>query len=192
MISQIYNMQNIFIKIPIVFGSSDWSLPSRSNATLNQISSIPGSTTRVNTQLIVDSSTCLPRLLHQPAHTYMLRLLHGSDCSSVSTFCTDNDLGSRVYIGIYRFSSYLPPTGLEGDIGMTMSACCPSHFWNFCAFADKLMIMGLHRPDGLLVALCSRPVIFWPLIIFRPLGQTNGEPPQPVFTTGHPPLNSHY
>ena len=122
----------------------------------------------------------------------MLRLLHGPDCSSVSTFCTDNDLGSRVYIGIYRFSSYLPPTGLEGDIGMTMSACCPSHFWNFCAFADKLMIMGLHRPDELLVALCSRPAISWPLIIFCPLGQTNGEPPQPVFTSGHPPLNSHY
>ena len=95
----------------------------------------------------------------------MLRLLHGSDCSSVSIFCMDNDLGSRVYIGIYRFSSYLPPTGLEGDIGMTMSACCPSHFWNFCAFADKLMIMGLHRPDELWVALCSRPAISWPLII---------------------------
>ena len=116
----------------------------------------------------------------------MLRLLHGSDCSSVSTFYTDNDLGSRVYIGIYRFSFYLPPTGLERDIGMTMSACCPSHFWNFCAFADKLMIMGLRRPDELLVALCSRPAISWPLIIFRPLGQTNGEPPQPVFTSGHP------
>ena len=109
----------------------------------------------------------------------MLRLLHGSDCSSVSTFCTDNDLGSRVYIGIYRFSSYLPPTGLEGGIGMTMSACCPSHFWNFCAFADKLMFMGLRRPHELLVALCSRPAISWPLIIFRPLGQTMASLPSP-------------
>ena len=48
-ISQIYNMQNIFIKIPIALGS-DWPLPSSSNVTLNQISSVPGSITRVNTQ----------------------------------------------------------------------------------------------------------------------------------------------
>ena len=54
-ISQIYYIQNIFIKIPIVFGS-DWPLPSRSNVTLNQISSIPGSITTVNTQPIDDSS----------------------------------------------------------------------------------------------------------------------------------------
>ena len=54
MISQIYNMQNIFITIPIVFGS-DWPLTSRSNVTLNQISSIPGSITRVNTQPIDDA-----------------------------------------------------------------------------------------------------------------------------------------
>ena len=94
----------------------------------------------------------------------MPRLLHSSDCSTVSTFCTDNDLGSRVYIGIYRFSSYIPPTELEGGIQMTMSACCPSQFWIFCAFADKLMIMGLHRPDKLLIALCLSPVISWPLI----------------------------
>ena len=152
-ISQIYDMQNIFIKIPIVFGS-DWPLPSRSNTTLNEISFIPGSITRVNTQEIHDSSVYLDCFISLPAsrstssaHTYMPRLLHSSDCSTVSTFCTDNDLGSRVYVGMYRFSCFVPPTELEGDIGMTMSACCPSHFWILCAFADKLMIMGLYRPE---------------------------------------------
>ena len=94
----------------------------------------------------------------------MPRLHHSSDCSTVSTICTDNDLGSRVYIGIYHFSCYLLPTELEGDIGITMSAYCPLHLWIFCAFADKLMIMGLHRPDKLLVALCPSPAISWPLI----------------------------
>ena len=94
----------------------------------------------------------------------MPRLHHSSDCSTVSTFCTDNDLGSRVYNGIYRSSCYLTSTELEGDIGLTMSACCPSRFWIFCAFADKLMIMGLHRPDKLLVALCPSLAISRPLI----------------------------
>ena len=94
----------------------------------------------------------------------MPRLHHSSDCSTVSTFCTDNDLGSRVYNGIYRFSCYLTSTELEGDIGLTMSACCPSRFWIFCAFADKLMIMGLHRPDKLLVTLCPSLAISRPLI----------------------------
>ena len=42
--------------------------------------------------------------------------------------------------------------------------CCPSRFWIFCVFADKLMIMGLHRPDKLLVALCPSLAISWPLI----------------------------
>ena len=95
------------------------------------------------------------------AHTYMPRLLHSSDCSTVPTFCTDNHLGSRVYFGIYRFSCFLLPTEF---IEMTMSACCPSHFWIFCAFADNLMIMGLYRPDKLLVAVCPGPPISWPLI----------------------------
>ena len=95
------------------------------------------------------------------AHTYMPRLLHSSDCSTVPTFCTDNNLGSRVYFGIYRFSCFLLPTEF---IGMTMSACCPSHIWIFCAFADNLMIMGLYRPDKLLVAVCPGPAISWPLI----------------------------
>ena len=94
------------------------------------------------------------------AHTYMPRLLHSSDCSTVPTFCTDNDLGSRMYFGIYRFFCFLLPTEF---IGMTMSACCPSHFWIFCAFADNLMIMGLYRPDKLLVAVCPGPAISWPL-----------------------------
>ena len=94
----------------------------------------------------------------------MPRLHHSSDCSTVSTFCTNNDLGSRVYNGIYHFSCYLTSTELEGDIGLTMSVCCPSRFWIFCAFADKLMIMGLHRPDKLLVALCPSPAISRPLI----------------------------
>ena len=57
----------------------------------------------------------------------MPRLHHSSDCSTVSTFCTDNDLGSRVYNGIYRFSCYLTSTELEGDIGLTMSACSAAH-----------------------------------------------------------------
>ena len=97
---------------------------------------------------------------------YMPRLHHSSDCSTVPAFCTDNDLVSRVYmyIGIYRFSCYRPPTELEGDIGMTMCACCPSHLWIFCAFADILMIMDLHRPDKLLVALCPGSAISWPFI----------------------------
>ena len=119
-ISQIYDMQNIFIKIPIVFGS-DWPLPSRSNTTLNEISFIPGSITRVNTQEIHYSSVYLDCFISLPAsrstssaHTYMPRLLHSSDCSTVSTFCTDNDLGSRVYIGMYRFSCFVPPTELGG------------------------------------------------------------------------------
>ena len=94
----------------------------------------------------------------------MPRLHQSLDCSTVSTFCTDNDLGSRVYNGIYRFSCYLTATELEGDIGLTMSTCCPSRFWIFCAFADKLMIMGLHRPDKLLVALCPSLAISRPLI----------------------------
>ena len=94
----------------------------------------------------------------------MPRLHHSSDCSTVSTFCTDNDLGSRVYNVIYRLSCYFTPTELEGDIGLTMSACCPSHFWIFCTFTDKLMIMGLHRPDKLLVALCPSPTFSRPLI----------------------------
>ena len=94
----------------------------------------------------------------------MPRLLHSPDCFMVSSFCTDSYLGSRVYIGISRFSWYLPPTELEGDIGMTMSACCPSHFWSLCAFADKLMIIGLPRPDKLLLALRPSPAMSWPLI----------------------------
>ena len=119
-----------------------------------RLSFIPGSITRVNTQPIDDSSVYLDCFTRLPvsrsascAHTFMPRLLHGSDCSTVSTFYADNDLGSRVYIGIYRFSCFVPPTELEGDIGMTMSACCPSHFWIFCAFADKLTIVGLYRPE---------------------------------------------
>ena len=199
-ISQIYDMQNIYIKIPFVLGS-DWPLPSRSNTTLNQISFIPGSIIRVNTQPIADSSVYLDCFIILPvsrsitsAHTYMPRLLHSLDCSTVSTLCTDTDLGSRVYIGIYRFSGFLPQTDLEGDIGMTMSACCPSHFWIFCAFADKRMIMGLHRPDKLW-SCSAQALLFpglWSVNHFRPLGQTNGEPPQPVFTSGHPSLNSYY
>ena len=169
-ISQIYDMQNIIIKIAIVFGS-DWPLPSRSNTTLNQISFILSSITRVNTQPIDDSSVYLDCFISLPvsrsassAHTCMPRLLHSSDCSTISTLCTDNDLGSRVYIGIYRFSCFVPPAELEGDIGMTMAACCPSHFWIFCAFADKPMIMGLYRPEKLLVTLCPSPAISWRLI----------------------------
>ena len=163
-------MQNIFIKIPFVFGN-DWHLPSRSNTTLNQILFIPSSITKGNTQPIDDSSVYLDCFISLPvsrstssAHTYMHRLLHGSDCSTVSTFCTDNDLGSRVYFGTYRISYFLLPTDLEADIGMTMSACCPSHFWIFCTFADKLMIMGLYRHDKLIVTLCPSPAISWPLI----------------------------
>ena len=180
---------------------SDWPLPSRSNTTLNQISFIPGSIIRVNTQRIADSSVYLDCFIIlsvsrsiTSAHTYMPRLLHSLDCSTVSTLCTDTDLGSRVYIGIYRFSGFLPQTDLEGDIGMTMSACCPSHFWIFCAFADKRMIMGLHRPDKLW-SCSAQALLFpglWSVNHFRPLGQTNGEPPQPVFTSGHPSLNSYY
>ena len=45
-ISQIYNLENILIKNPIVFGSN-WPLPSKSNTTLNIISFIPGFITRV-------------------------------------------------------------------------------------------------------------------------------------------------
>ena len=153
-----------------MFGS-DWPLLSKSNLISNQISFIPGSITWVNTQPIDDSSVYLDCFISLPvsrstssAHAYMPRLLHSSDCSTVSTFCTDNDLGSRVYIGIYHFSCYLPPTELEGDIGMTMSPCCPSHFWIFCVFREKLMIMGLHRPDKFLVPLCPSPAISWPLI----------------------------
>ena len=135
------------------------------------------------------------------AHTYMPRLLHSSDCSTVPTFCTDNDLGSRVYFGIYHFSCFLLPTEF---IGMTMSACCPSHFWIFCTFADNLMIMGLYRPDKLLVAVCPGPAISWPLIgrsfsahwdklmARPPPPPPPPPPPQPIFTSGHPPLNPHY
>ena len=113
-------MQNIFNKIPIVF-ESDWPLPSRSNTILNKISFIPGSITRVSTQPIDDSSVYLDWFIILPvsrsitsAHTYIHRLLHSSDCSTVPTFCTDNDLGSRVYIGIYHFSCFLPQTELGG------------------------------------------------------------------------------
>ena len=145
-IPQIYNIQNIFITIPIVFGS-DWPLPSWSNTTLNQISFIPGSITRVNTQpidqSIDDSSVYLDCFISlpvsrstSPAHTYMPRLLHSSDCSTVSNFCTDNDRSRQpsVYWHI-PFLLFSSANRVRGDIGMTMCACCPSHFWIFCAFA---------------------------------------------------------
>ena len=134
------------------------------------------------------------------AHAYMPRLLHSSYCSTVPTFCTDNDLGSRVYFGIYRFSCFLLPTEF---IGMTMSACCPSHFWIFLRVCRKPNDYGplqawLTFGSGLPMSCYF--LAFDRSIIFRPLGQTNPHPhphpqpphPQPVFTSGHPPLNPHY
>ena len=79
--------------------------------------------------------------------------------------------------------------GVHGDDHVCL---LPNTILCLCAFADKLIIMGLHRPD-----VSARPkscyfMAFDRSSIFRPLGQTNGEPPQPVFAIGHPPLNSHY
>ena len=53
------------------------------------------------------------------AHTYMPRLLHSSDCSTVPTFCTGNDLGSWVYFGIYCFFCFLLPTEFSAHLQTT-------------------------------------------------------------------------
>ena len=119
----------------------------------------------------------------------MPRLHHSSDCSTVSTFCTDNDLGSRVYNGIYRFSCYLTSTELEGDIGLSMSVCSAAHHsfefsarlqtnWWLWAFTGLINFWSRSAQSCYFLA-------FDRSIIFRSLGQNNCEPPQPVFTGGH-------
>ena len=169
-ISQIYIKQNIFIKIPIVFGS-DWPIPSRSNTTLNQISFIPGSITRVNTQIIDDSSVYLDCFIIlrvsrsiTSAHTYMPRLLHSSDCSSVSTFCTDNDLDSRVYIGIYRFSCYLPPTELDGGHRDDHVCLLPITLLNFLRVCRQTNDYGTSQGWWTFGRTLLKACFSWPLI----------------------------
>ena len=84
-IFQIYNMQNIFIKIPIVLGS-DWPLPSRSNLTLNQISLIPGHITRVNTRPIDDSSVYLDCFISMTVSRSISYIRISLDASQIRLF----------------------------------------------------------------------------------------------------------